>query len=250
MKPDTRKEIINRLIRDYNFKEENNYLRYGVCPQCGKKELFTSLERPYIVHCGRENKCGTDLLTKELYPDVFSSWSDRYISTKDNPYAAATAYLLEARNIAVEPLKGAFTQERYQDKESGEQAATVRFTLADGVWWERIIDRPERFARKANFSGSYKGLWWAYPGDDLSKAKEIWICEGIFDAISLNQNGIAAVSVMSAVNYPDKALEELAKLCGDNPRPVIVWALDNGRAGERYAKKHAERSAEDGWRTA
>lgn len=150
----------------------------------------------------------------------------------------------------MEPLKGAFTQERYQDKESGEQAATVRFTLADGVWWERIIDRPERFARKANFSGSYKGLWWAYPGADLSKAKEIWICEGIFDAISLNQNGIAAVSVMSAVNYPDKALKELAKLCGDNPRPVIVWALDNGRAGERYAKKHAERSAEDGWRTA
>ncbi len=126
----------------------------------------------------------------------------------------------------------------------------MRFTLADGVWWERIIDRPGRFARKANFSGSYKGLWWAYPGADLSKAKEIWICEGIFDAISLNQNGIAAVSVMSAVNYPDKALEELAKLCGDNPRPVIVWALDNGRAGERYAKKHAERSAEDGWRTA
>ncbi|HFI1725329.1 TPA: toprim domain-containing protein, partial [Escherichia coli] len=250
MKSDIRKEIINRLIRDYNFKEENNYLRYGVCPQCGKKELFTSLERPYIVHCGRENKCGTDLLTKELYPDVFSSWSDRYISTKDEPYAAAAAYLQEARNIAVGPLKGAFTQERYQDKENGEQAATVRFTLADGVWWERIIDRPERFARKANFSGSYKGLWWAYPGADLSKAKEIWICEGIFDAISLNQNGIAAVSVMSAVNYPDKALEELAKLCGDNPRPVIVWALDNGRAGERYAKKHAERSAEDGWRTA
>lgn len=112
----------------------------------------------------------------------------------------------------------------------------MRFTLADGVWWERIIDRPGRFARKANFSGSYKGLWWAYPGADLSKAKEIWICEGIFDAISLNQNGIAAVSVMSAVNYPDKALEELAKLCGDNPRPVIVWAPDNGRAGERYAK--------------
>ncbi|MDS1449201.1 hypothetical protein P4G37_14530 [Shigella boydii] len=120
MKSDIRKEIINRLIRDYNFKEENNYLRYGVCPQCGKKELFTSLERPYIVHCGRENKCGTDLLTKELYPDVFSSWSDRYISTKDEPYAAAAAYLQEARNIAVGPLKGAFTQERYQDKENGE----------------------------------------------------------------------------------------------------------------------------------
>ncbi|MCZ5652336.1 hypothetical protein O5472_26685, partial [Escherichia coli] len=32
----------------------------------------------------------------------------------------------------------------------------------------RII-APElrRFARKANFSGSYKGLWWAYPGTGI-----------------------------------------------------------------------------------
>ncbi|MBW5819574.1 toprim domain-containing protein [Yersinia enterocolitica] len=249
MKSNTRAEIINRLVRDFNFKEKNGYLRYGLCPECGKKELFTSIEKPYVVHCGRENKCGTDLLTKELYPDVFSSWSDRHISTKNNPYAAASAYLREARNIDTMPLNGAFTQERYKDRESGEQAATVRFMLADGVWWERIIDRPERFNRKANFFGSYKGLWWTYPGVDVSKAKEVWICEGIFDAISLNQNGITAVSAMSATNYPDKALAELARQCGQNTRPVIVWALDNGRAGERYAQKYAERSAAEGWKT-
>ena len=115
MKHNTRKEIINRLIRDYNFKEENNHSRYGVYPAMWKvKELFTSLERPYIVHCGRENKCGTDLLTKELYPDVFSSVADLYISTKDNPYAAATAYS-GSTQWPTWSHQGAFTQERYRD---------------------------------------------------------------------------------------------------------------------------------------
>ncbi|HAK1936312.1 TPA: bifunctional DNA primase/helicase [Salmonella enterica] len=248
MKLSIRSEIIKRLIQDYKFKEQNGYLRGGVCPECGKKELFTSIENPYIVHCGRENKCGANLVTKELYPDLFNSWSDRYISTKSEPYAAADAYLRECRNIDTGKLKGCFTQERYISQE-GEQSATVRFTLADGVWWERIIDRPERFDRKANFGGSYKGLWWVYPGLDLSRVKTLWITEGIFNAISLNQNGIAAVSAMSAVNYPEKALQELAEVCGKNPRPEIVWALDNGRAGESYARKHAERAAKDGWKT-
>lgn len=248
MKSNISAEIIKRLIHDYKFKEQNGYLRRGVCPECGGKELFTSLENPYIVHCGRENKCGANLVTKELYPDLFDSWSDRYISTKSEPYAAADAYLRECRNIDAGKLKGCFTQERYTSKD-GEQSATVRFILADGVWWERIIDRPERFDRKANFGGSYKGLWWAYPGLDLSKVKELWITEGIFDAISLNQNGIAAVSVMSAVNYPDKSLQALATACGKKSRPEIVWALDNGRAGESYARKHAERAVKDGWKT-
>ncbi|EHP4002839.1 toprim domain-containing protein [Salmonella enterica] len=248
MKSNISAEIVKRLIRDYKFKEQKGYLRCGVCPECGRKELFTSIENPYVVHCGRENKCGANLITKELYRDLFDSWSDRYISTKSEPYAAADAYLRECRNIDTGKLKGCFTQERFS--KDGEQSATVRFTLADGIWWERIIDRPERFGKqKANAHGSYKGLWWVYPGLDLSRVKELWITEGIFDAISLNQNGIAAVSAISSVNYPDKALQELAAAYGKKPRPEIVWALDNGRAGEGYARKHAERAAKEGWKT-
>ncbi|ECT1023485.1 hypothetical protein DPO11_26565 [Salmonella enterica] len=248
MKSNINAEIIKRLVHDYNFKEQNGYLRKGVCPECGKKELFTSIDAPYVVRCGRENKCGASIIIKELYRDLFDSWSDRYISTTSEPHATADAYLRECRNIDTKKLKGCFTQERYTSKD-GEQSATVRFTLVDGVWWERIIDRPERFDRKANFCGSYKGRWWIYPGLDLSKVKELWITEGIFDAISLNQNGIAAVSVMSCVNYPEEALKDLAASCGKKSRPALVWALDNGRAGESYTRKHAERATKEGWKT-
>ncbi|WP_234830714.1 toprim domain-containing protein [Pectobacterium carotovorum] len=85
----------------------------------------------------------------------------------------------------------------------------------------------ERFERKANFHGSYAGQWWNHPAQDLSKQKAIWLVEGIFDALSLIQNGIAAVSIMSCNNYP-----ELAQSLGERPRPVLMWALDNDLAGK------------------
>uniref|UniRef100_A0A3B0MH21 Uncharacterized protein n=1 Tax=Arsenophonus endosymbiont of Trialeurodes vaporariorum TaxID=235567 RepID=A0A3B0MH21_9GAMM len=52
--------IISRLIADFHFKEQNGYLRQGVCPQCNKKELFTAIEKPFVLKCGRENKCGAE----------------------------------------------------------------------------------------------------------------------------------------------------------------------------------------------
>lgn len=76
-------------------------------------------------------------------------------------------------------------------------SATIKFTLPNGAYWERIIDNPQRFDRKANFFDSYKGYWWSLPQQDLTKANEIWLTEGIFDAISLAQNGLYAVSLMS-----------------------------------------------------
>lgn len=246
-KKDLRPDIIQRLIRDYHFKEENGYLRYGVCPECSKKELFTSTESPWVIKCGRENNCGTRLHVKSLYADLFNSWSDRYESTPENPTAAADAYLQEGRGLDTKLMKGWYTQEIWYKNDAG--SATVRFSLDSGVWWERIIDRPERFDRKANFHGSYAGLWWAPPGLDLSNVKQIWITEGIFDAISLYQNGVAAVSVMTAGNYPDKALKALAERYAHKPLPRLVWALDNGKAGESAILRHVRRSRDQGWQS-
>ena len=62
--------LLPRLINDFQFKEQNGYLRQGVCPNCKKKELFTSVEMPFVLRCGRENKCGAELFVKEMYPDV------------------------------------------------------------------------------------------------------------------------------------------------------------------------------------
>lgn len=238
-------EIIRRLTEDFNFKTQNGYLRYGVCPSCHQKELFTSIDNPWILRCGRENKCGAEIVTKELYADLFNSWSERYTSTELTPNAAAEAYLSEGRGLDVSAFRGCFTQECYL--EEGKGSATVRFALPNGAWWERIIDRPERFDRKANFRGRFAGEWWCNPAVSLDNRKELWITEGIFDALSLNQAGVVAVSIMTAGNYPEKALAALADVYKDKQRPVLVWALDNGNAGERAIKKHVQRSHVEGW---
>lgn len=237
--------IINKLIHDFQFKEQNGYLRQGICPQCKKKELFTSIEKPFVLRCGRENKCGAEFVVKELYPELFDNWSLHYPKTDNAPYAAADAYLQHARGLDIATLKGMYTEGSYHA--GGLGSATVRFALPNGAHWERIIDQPSRFDRKAHFSGAYKGQWWALPSQDLTTAKEIWITEGIFDALSLAQNGLVAVSLMSCHNYPDKALNALRDALGDKVAPRLVWALDNGNAGERAMKKYVERSQQAGW---
>lgn len=242
---DLHTDIIKRLIADFQFKEQSGYLRQGVCPHCKKKELFTSLDKPYVLRCGRENKCGGEVIVKEHYADLFNNWSERYQRTEVNPHAAAEAYLREGRGLDTALIAGCYSQESYHQRGIG--SATVRFALPNCAYWERIIDRPERFDRKANFGGRYAGQWWSAPAQNLAGQKEIWLVEGIFDAISLNQNGIAAVSLMTCNNYPDKALQELATQYDKSPRPVLVWALDRGQAGERAIRKHVERSRVEGW---
>lgn len=243
---DLRPEIIKRLVHDYQFKEQNGYLRSGICPECNKKELFTSMENPWVLRCGRENNCGADLSVKSLYPELFNSWSDRYESTPDQPFAAAEAYLREARGLDTSRLKGCYTQESYH--KGGMGSATVRFALSDGIWWERIIDKPDRFDRKANFHGKYAGHWWVPPALDLAGIRCLWLTEGIFDAISLYQNDTPAVSIMTAGNYPEAALKELAEQFQGKEKPFLVWALDNGKAGETAIRRHVARSREQGWK--
>ncbi len=237
--------IINKLIKDFHFKSQNGYLRQGVCPSCKKKELFTSIEKPFVLRCGRENKCGAEFVVKELYPEFFDNWSTYYPKTQSAPHAGADAYLQHARGLSIDSLKGLYTEESYHANGLG--SATVRFTLPNGAQWERIIDQPSRFDRKANFLGAYKGYWWQLPSQDLTIAKEIWLTEGIFDALSLTQNGLVAVSLMSCHNYPDIALKSLREALNGKKAPHLIWALDNGTAGERAMLKFVERSRLEGW---
>ncbi|MDT7446348.1 MULTISPECIES: toprim domain-containing protein [Citrobacter freundii complex] len=238
-------EVVRRLINDFSFKEREQYLQQGVCPACHKKELFTSIEKPWMLKCGRENKCGKEILVKELYRDIFEDWSKRYQPTPETPNATAEAYLREARGLDTSKLAGCYTQGTFIKNNLG--SATVKFKLANGSCWERIIDQPDRFNQKANFIGNYAGYWWEYPGLDLSEQKEIWITEGIFNAIALNEVGRAAVATLSSVNYPKALLDMLAEILGDKPRPRLIWAFDDDKAGRSHIIKFARRARDAGW---
>lgn len=242
------KEVIRRLVRDFGLKEREKYLQQGECPRCGKKEMYISTEKPFLLKCGRENNCGHEISIRSLYPDLFENWSRRYQSTPASPDAAADAYLSEGRGLNISRFKGCYRQGAFA--RDGLGTATVRFTLSNGSKWERFIDEPERFGKqKANFIGAYAGHWWEPPGMDLREADNIWITEGIFNAMSLVQSGQFAVATLSSNNYPSVLLAMLAEAIPEpDKRPRLIWAFDNDRAGRSHITKFAQRAETDGWK--
>ncbi|EKQ59897.1 toprim domain protein [Xanthomonas campestris pv. leeana] len=248
MQEDLRQLVLQRLARDYGLKHRSgtSYMRGGICPACSKKELYTFETKPWVVKCGREAKCGHELHVKDLYDDLFDDWSKRFPITQTSPTASADAYLESSRGFALAPLRGMYTQESYYDIKIKEGTATVRFALDKGGWWERLIDRPHRFGKqKARFAPgkSYAGAWWCAPAaaELMRTATEVWIVEGIFDAIALLQHGVCAASAMSCNAFPDESLRQLAKLRGGN-LPTLVWGLDNEPGARDYTHKHARRA--------
>lgn len=250
MSADLTIEILIKLD-EFKFVKKEGWFRQGVCPSCSKKELYVNAQKPYVVRCGRLNKCGYEATVKELYPALFDKWSERHQPSEVNNYnknAAVDAYLNQARGFDLGLIQGCYTQEQYFDHKRNIGSASVRFPVA-GTYWERLIDEPGRFgSRKAGFApgSTYKGQWWAPPGIDLAGAKEIWIVEGIFNAIALLHHGIIAVSAMSCNNYPSVALDALLRQ-REGKRCTLVWALDNDDAGRSFTCKWVARAKRDDW---
>ncbi|OFJ46034.1 bifunctional DNA primase/helicase [Pseudomonas koreensis] len=192
-----------------------------------------------MLICGRESKCAQRWHLKDIYEDLFDDWSKRAPSSEQFPMATARAYLEFARGFRFELIKGWFSQETYFSEALNAGSATVRFTLEKGGYWERLIDRPHRFGKmKARFKpgDSPRGIWWCPPSIELLEVKELWIVEGIFDAIALMHNGIAAASAMSSNAFPEDSLKELARQRGGK-LPKLVWALDNEPGAHKYTKR-------------
>ncbi|MDI3355716.1 toprim domain-containing protein [Pseudomonas sp. UYIF39] len=241
MEQQIRGDVLTRLEFDYGLRHRTgtDFMRGGTCPACNKKELYSSFINPWFIKCGRESKCGQQWHVKELYADLFDDWSKRAPSTNEDPIATARAYLEFARGFRFDLVQGTFTQEQFYDPDLGIGSATVRFPLPNGSYWERLIDKPQRFGKKkARFTkgGGAKGHWWCHPRVSLSDTKEIWIVEGVFDAISLIHCDIDAVAAMSSNQFPEQSLRALAtERAGDLPK--LVWALDNEPGAHRYTRK-------------
>jgi len=274
---DLLRDIADRFLASpFEMKPKGKHMRHGVCPNCGHKSLWTWTDSPWVAKCERLNNCGAEYHAKELFSDLFESWTDRYQQPENtkpeaerNPNAAADAYLMLARGFDLALIKGTYTQEHYHDTKAdngrGAATSTVRFVVAN-TWWERLIDKPARFGKKkANFKygGTYAGQWWALPGlhfdaprpDDTpetpKKPAELWLVEGIFDAIAMAHHGIAAVALLSCNNYPAAALAALRAHLqaqgGMVKEPALVWALDGDKAGQDYTRKWVKKAREDGW---
>ncbi|WP_019646985.1 toprim domain-containing protein [Novispirillum itersonii] len=244
MREDTRQEVLAHLRRDFGFKAAGEWLREGTCPSCGKKEVYAHGLEPWLVRCGRENRCGWSATVKDLYPDAFGRYNERFPATTEKPDATADAYMGSARGFDPLKIRGWYRQGQYSHHRGDRKTATVVFDIPGlpGVAMERLIE-PVRVTdadgsvdtRKANFIGSHKGHWWHPPGFSVQDGDTLYLVEGCMDAIALTLSGVKAVATLSAGNFPGLALEALK-----DRKITLVWALDNDKAGRKYILRHAE----------
>jgi hypothetical protein len=251
MRDDLRHDVLQRIESEFGLKHRSptNYMRGGTCPKCNKKELYTRFDSPWQLICGRQEKCGHTVHVKEIYDDLFEDWSKRVPATESAPTATARAYLEFARGFDISLIAGWFTQDTYYSTQHDAGTATVRFALQKGGYWERLIDKPARFGKmKARFKPgeSYKGVWWCPPCVDLLEVKELWIVEGIFDAVALVHHNIPSVSAMSSNAFPSDSLQALVAARPGN-LPKLVWALDNEPGAHTYTKRWVRMARELGF---
>ncbi len=76
MFPETQILAVERLTQEFGFKQQGDKLRQGKCPSCGKKELWTSADAPWVMHCPRTNNCGEQIYIRDIYPDLFEKWKN------------------------------------------------------------------------------------------------------------------------------------------------------------------------------
>ncbi|BFM16249.1 toprim domain-containing protein [Maricurvus nonylphenolicus] len=243
MNQDIHKEITANLNRDYKFKlsDDGKWLQQGACPSCKKNELFTNSETPWVLRCGRENKCGDEFHVKDLYPDVFENLSKRHPVTTENPNATADAYL-ETRQLNKAKLQPSYRQESFYSRDVNVGTPTVRFYLdADKtIYWERFIENVAKIGRKAHFGGSYNGLWWMPPRMTIEDGDTVYLDEGIFDSAAHWENGYKSTALLTCYNYPEKALAKYK-----DKRVTWVWALDGDNAGRKNTLKFVKRMREE-----
>lgn len=241
MRDDVRAEVVARLKAAYGMVEKSGWLRLGKCPDCGAKELYTNAESPWVVRCGRENRCGWSAGTRSLYPDAFGRLNERFPASTEDPTATADAYMTFVRGFNPARIRGWYRQGQYRHPRGNRTTATVVFDLdrANGVYMERLIE-PVTVTlegggteqRKANFGGKVSGHAWQPPGQTV-KDGELWLVEGCLDAIALALHGLQAAATLSSNFYPESLLTDL-----DPKKVTLIWALDNDRAGNTWTHKH------------
>ena len=237
-------EICARLINDYGMKQRGKYLR-GRCPECEKNTFWTWAEEPGQVQCDRKNHCGYEITSKALFPELFENLNKKYQATQANPNATADAYLALVRGFGLDRIQGWYEQGKYWHPKGDRGTASVRFYLdaARLIYWERLIDDVtiteddgSQETRNKNFKGSFVGLWWQPPSLVINDGDEIFLVEGVLDAIALNLSGVKAVAIMSDGTFPNRSIKpHLGK--------KITWvlALDNDSAGREAIERHVKR---------
>ncbi|MCF7970825.1 MAG: toprim domain-containing protein [Methylococcaceae bacterium] len=215
---DTHGEIKRRLLDESSkARVVGEKINGIICPDCGKPEAYAHANEPNVIICHRMSQCGAKTLTRELYPDLFNTFEERFKPTPTNPRATAEAFL-QARGLDTASLN--FSQGSVFEK--GKTYPTVKIPFA-GISFERLIDY--QGSNKTRLS-TYKGKH--YETKAVQEAKQVYVVEGIFDALALAQVGLPAIATLSSTHNPESCFKKEVR---------YILGFDNDSAGIKAVKK-------------
>jgi Toprim-like len=219
---DLPEKILSAIKFDNQKAKESNGKLHGLeCPVCHKKEAWLKVDRPFYIYCSRLNNCGEVITAKELYPDLWQDLAKRYPSTPSDPKATARAYL-ESRSLKPELI------EFEQGIKDNHQTLVIK---QDDVTFDRLIDYQDKSGGGKNRLSTYKGK--VFKTKSFDDAKEVFITEGIIDALSWEQSGRAAIATYSSGSVPKEFYQA-------NKEKHYLICFDNDIAGHKGINKTIE----------
>jgi len=216
---DLPQKIRSHLQNDHpKYHESGQYIDGLICPSCNKKEAFAHFDSPMAIICHSNNKCGATTSIKQIYPDLWNDLAKRYPSSEIDSKATARAYL-ESRGLKSELL------EFKQGFADHHQTLVIE---QNGVTFQRLIDYT---GKDKNRLTAFKGKVFKTPLVDDSKV--VFVVEGILNALSLEQSGIAAIATYSSGAIPEAYYSQ-------HKDKSFVLSFDNDVAGIKGIKKTIE----------
>ncbi|MCK5664302.1 MAG: toprim domain-containing protein, partial [Thiotrichaceae bacterium] len=218
----------SELVTDASTESEDR-ISGLTCPACGRSKAFCYKNNPDYIYCGGLKKCGAKTSTIDFL-GIRKNIEKDYPPTKLDPNFPATAYLQTVRLLMLS-LVGLVYKYFSNIRDLG--CGAVMFPLgkdASGkeVWSGRIFN-PQDGEGKTHNIGSISGKYFIHPGIIYNKNTDLYIAEGIFDALSMIEMGHAAIATLSAN-------ADISKL-NLPPHRNLIFAYDNDPAGIKGMKK-------------
>ncbi|WP_347881043.1 toprim domain-containing protein [Pseudodesulfovibrio sp. S3-i] len=196
------------------------------------------------------DKCGWTASTRELLPELFTNFSEKYAPTEDKPHRTADAVMGFDRGFDLSKIRGWYEQASYTFPHSTSMCHTIRFYLDKEKtrYWERLIDKTKADGQKNNIGGKrkpngslFKGDAWLPPTVTLEDGDRCFLVEAIFHSIALYHYDYKAAATISSNHFPESFIKAHAG-------KGITWvlALDGDKAGRKGTIKDAKLLTEMG----
>lgn len=222
-------KVRNRLQSDNpKFKISGEYINGLKCPSCGKVDGFAHADNPMAILCHRNNECGINTPIKLIYPDLWQDLAKDYPPTPTDQKATARAYL-ESRGLNPDLIE--FNQGKVYDRDTKKEYQSLVIERG-GVTFQRLIDYS---GKDKNRLSGYKGKVFETNSALINPegGNDVFVVEGIINALSLEQCGYGAIATYSSGSIP-KEWYEL------NKENNFVLAFDNDAAGIKGIQKTIE----------